>query len=56
MEFHNHITSGEKREIITRGFKRAGITHALELGSSNLPELDLFAGFSTLVSGDELAD
>ena len=39
-EFYNHITSGEKREIITRGFERAGITHALELGSSKLPELD----------------
>ena len=56
MEFYNHITSGEKREIITRGFVRAGITHAFELGSSNLPELDPFAGFWTLVSGDELAD
>ena len=34
VEFYNHLTSGEKREIITRGFERAGITHALELGSS----------------------
>ena len=56
MEFYNHITSAEKREIITHGFERAGITYALELGSSNLPELDLFAEFLTLVSGDELAD
>ena len=54
VEFYNHITSGEKREIITRGFERAGITHALELGSSNLPELDPFVEFLTLVSGDEL--
>ena len=53
VEFYNHITSGEKREIITRGFERAGITHALELGSSKLPELDPFAEFSTLVSGNE---
>ena len=56
MEFYDHIISGEKREIITRGFVRAGITHAFELGSSNLPELDPFAEFWTLVSGDELAD
>ena len=28
----------------------------MELGSSNLPELDPFAEFSTLASGDELAD
>ena len=28
----------------------------MKLGSSNLPELDPFAEFSTLVSGDELAD
>ena len=56
MEFYNHITSGEKREIITQGFVRAGLTHAFELGSSNLPELDPFAEFWTLVSGDELAD
>ena len=28
----------------------------MELGSTNLPELDPFAEFSTLVSGDELAD
>ena len=56
VEFYNHITSGEKREIITRGFERAGITHALELGSSKLPELDPLAEFSTLVSGNELLD
>ena len=56
VEFFNHITSGEKREIITRGFKRAGITHTLELASSKLPELDPFAEFSTLVSGNELLD
>ena len=53
VEFYNHITSGEKREIITRGFKRTGLTHALELGGSDLPELDPFAEFSTLVRGDE---
>ena len=41
---------------ITRGFERAGITHGLELGSSKLPELDPFAEFSTLVSGNELLD
>ena len=28
----------------------------MELGSTNLPELDPFAEFSTLVSGDELTD
>ena len=56
VEFYNHITSGEKREIITRGFERAGMTHALELGSSKLPELDPFAEFSTLASGNELLD
>ena len=56
VEFYSHIKSGEKREIITRGFERVGITHALKLVSSNLPELDPFAEFSTLVSGDELAD
>ena len=56
VEFYNYITFGEKREIITRGFERAEITHASELGSSNLIEVDPFAEFSTLVSGDELAD
>ena len=56
VEFYNHIISGEKRKIITGGFERAGVTHTLELGSSNLLELDTFAEFSTLVSGDELAD
>ena len=49
VEFCNHTTSGEKTEIITRGFNRAGITHTLELGSSNLPEFDSFAEFSTLI-------
>ena len=49
-------TSGEKREIITRGFEGTGITRALELGSSILPKLDPFSELSTLVSGDELAD
>ena len=53
MEFYNHITSGE---IITRGFEKAELTHALKLGSSNLPELDPFTGFSTLVSGNEFAE
>ena len=28
----------------------------MELGSTNLPEFDPFTEFSTLVSGDELAD
>ena len=56
VKFYNDITSGNKREIVTRGFERAGITHALKLGSSNLPELDPFAEFSTLVSNDEIAD
>ena len=50
VEFYNYITSGEKTEIITRGFERARITHASELGSSNLTEVDPFAEFSTLVS------
>ena len=49
VEFYNHVTSGEKREIITRGFERAGITHALELGSSKLPELDPFVEFQLLL-------
>ena len=49
VEFCDHTTSGEKTEIITRGFNRAGITHTLELGSSNLPEFDSFAEFSTLI-------
>ena len=53
---YNDITSGENKKIITHGFERAGITHALELGSRNLPELDPFAEFSTLVSGEELLD
>ena len=56
VEFYNHIISGEKRKFITGGFGRAGVTHTLELGSSNLPELDPFAEFSTFVSGDELVD
>ena len=56
LEFYNHIISEEKREIITCGFERAGITHALGLCSSNLPELDPFAELSTLASDDELAD
>ena len=49
VKFCNHTTSGEKTEIITHGFKRAGIPHALELGSSNLPELHSLAEFSTLI-------
>ena len=57
MEFYNHITSWrEKREILTHGFEKAEITHALKLGSSNLPELDPFTEFSTLVSCNELAE
>ena len=56
MEFYDHIISGEKREIITHGFERTGITRALELGSNILPKLDPFSELSALVSGNELAD
>ena len=42
--------------LITFGFERAGIKHALRLGSSNFPELDSFAEFSTLVSSDDSTD
>ena len=56
MEFYNYITFGERRQIITLGFEKAGITHVLELVSSNLPESDPFVTFSTLVSSDKLGD
>ena len=46
----------EKKEKSLHVDLRVGIIHALELGRSNLPKLDPFVEFSTLVSSDELAD
>ena len=42
MQFYNHITSSDGREVILNGWKAAGIYDAVRLGSSFLQSLDPF--------------
>ena len=42
VEFYNHMTTSKDKEIIDSGWKAAGISDAVKLGSSNLPPIDPF--------------
>ena len=42
VDFYNHMTTAKGVEIITSGWRAAGILDAMELGSSALPSIDPF--------------
>ena len=42
VEFYNHMTTSKGKEIINIGWKAAGISDALELGSNKMPSIDPF--------------
>ena len=52
MEFYNHMTTSKWKKIIDNGWKAAGISDALELGSSKMPSIDPFHDIDPIVSDD----
>ena len=48
--FYNHMTTAKGVEIITSGWRAAGILDAIELGSSALPSTDPFDDIGPLLS------
>ena len=50
VDFYNHMTTVKGVEIITSGWRAAGILDAIESGSSSLPSIDLFDNIDTLMS------
>ena len=52
VEFYNHMTTSKGKEIIDNGWKAAGISDALELGSSKMPSIDPFHDIDPMLSDD----
>ena len=52
MEFYNHITTSQGKEIIDNGWKAAGISDAVKVGSSKLLPTDHFHDIDPML-GDE---
>ena len=50
VEFYNHMTTSKGKEIIDNGWKAAGISNVLELGSSKMPSIDPFNNIDPIVS------
>ena len=53
LEFYNPITSDTGAEIISNGWKAAGIYDALKMGPAAQPSLDLFQDISPLPGNDD---
>ena len=43
IELYNHMSADEGKEIVSNGWKKAGIFGTIKLGSSGLPSLNPFA-------------
>ena len=57
VEFYNHMTTSKGKEIINSGWKAAGISDALELGSNKMPSIDPFDDIDPMLShGNEQSD
>ena len=52
VEFYNHMTTSRGKEIINSGWKAAGNSDAVKLGSSKLPPIDSFHDKNPML-GDE---
>ena len=52
VELYNHMTTSKGKEIIDSGWKAAGISDAVKLGSSKLPPIDPFHEIDPML-GDE---
>ena len=50
VQFYNHMTTSKGKEIINSGWKGAGISDALELGSSKMPSIDPFDDIDPMLS------
>ena len=54
VELCNHMSTAEVKEIVTNGWKKAGIFDAIKFGSSGLPSLDPFADICLLIESLQL--
>ena len=50
VELYNHMTTEKGRDIISGGWRAAGITDAINLGVENLPSIDPFDDIDPLVA------
>jgi len=48
LQFYNHITSSDGREVVLNGWKASGIYDAVRMGSASLDSLDPFQDISPL--------
>ncbi|XP_057303392.1 uncharacterized protein LOC130640840 [Hydractinia symbiolongicarpus] len=48
LQFYNHITSADGREVVLNGWKASGIYDAVRMGSTSLESLDPFQDLSPL--------
>lgn len=53
VDFYNEMTSVKGKEIIASGWRSAGITDAIRLGTKELPPIDPFHDIDPLVFGGE---
>ena len=55
-ELYNHMYTDEGKEIVAKGWKKAGIFDAIKFGSSGLPSFDPFADICPLIESLELRE
>ena len=56
IKLYDEMTSSSGKEVILKGWKRAGITDGIKMGSSKLPTLDPFHALDPMVRNEEEYD
>ena len=56
IELYNHMSTDEGKEIVSNGWKKAGIFGTIKLGSSGLPSLNPFADTWPLIESLQLRE
>ena len=56
IDFFNHMTSTEGKQIILNGWKSTGILEAIRLGKDNMPSLDPFNDIDPLLEALSLSN
>jgi hypothetical protein len=56
VDFYNEMTSSKGKSIIEGGWRAAGITDAIRLGSKNLPPIDPFHDIDPLLVDDNAVE
>ena len=52
VDFYNEMTTVKRKPIIESGWRAAGITDAIRIGSKNLPAIDPFHDIDPLIDGN----